>query len=276
MIGQAERMYELNQMRRASKKSERGCPTIAIASGKGGTGKSFVAVNLAYALTRNNKRVLLVDLDANLSNVNIMMNIQATKNLYQFFNKESLLSELIHRYDNNLHFLFGESGRTDHPEVKEANIAYLFENLHSISNNYDFIMLDTASGVGEDVISILAYSDARIVVTTPEPTSLMDAYALIKLISHRGIFHNKHIIVNRCSSITEGKGAFDNLAKASTHFLKESISMLGFVEFSRDVSKSITNQSLYVQSYPKTTITRQIIGIAKEFDKFKQLVNNNQ
>lgn len=270
MIGQAERLYELNQLKRDSKKRAQ-CPTIAIASGKGGTGKSFISANLAYALARNNNRILVIDLDANLSNLNIMLNITSAKTMYQFFKKESLLSELIYRYDNNLHFLFGESGRSDYPDIRESDISYLFENLHHISSNYDFVLLDTASGVGEDVMSILAYSDAKVIVTTPEPTSLMDAYAIIKLMSHRGIFHNKHLIINRYASLTEGKGAYENLSKASQHFLKESIALLGLVEYSPDVNKSIINQSLYLKQYPQSTVTRQLITISKQFGKFKQL-----
>ena len=276
MIGQAERLYELNNLRRASVNKTQGCPIVAFTSGKGGTGKSFTSLNLAYALARVNKKVLVVDLDANLSNINIMLNVKSEITLYHFFRDQALLNELIYNYEPNLHFIFGDSGKTDHPLLDEGNIDYLFDQLHEISNNYDYIFLDTAAGAGPDVISILARCTSTVIVTTPEPTSIMDAYVILKLLAKQNDKIGKHIIVNKSSSLIEGKTSFENLNKASEHFLKQKLFLLGIIEFGEEVGKSILNQSLLIKNNTQSRIVKEIKVLAGNFVKIKHVANNNQ
>ncbi len=275
MIGQAERLNQLKRIKQLSKKKRLMSKIIAITSGKGGTGKTFLSLNIAYAMARNNKKVLLVDLDANLSNLNIMLNVTSKRNLYHFFIEENNLSDLVYRYDNNLHFLFGDSGRTDHPRLGESKANRLFDSLWEISSEYDFILLDTAAGAGEDVLSILKHADARVIVTTPEPTAVMDAYAILKLLSSKQIKDNKYMLVNKCANLMEGKSTFDNLNKAVTHFLKEELTFIGIVENDTKVTISIQNQKLFMLENPERRITRQLLKISKRFEEIGQMVNNN-
>ncbi len=275
MIGQAKRLVELNKINQLSKKKGASAPIIAITSGKGGTGKTFISLNIAYAIARNNKKVLLVDLDANLSNINIMLNKTREKNMYHFFNGENSLDEIVYKYDNNLHFLFGDSGRTDHPQLIESKVNTLFDSLWEISSEYDYILLDTAAGAGEDVLSILNQSDARVIVTTPEPTAVMDAYAILKLLSNKHINNLKFLLVNNSKSLLEGKSTFDNLKIAVSHFLKEELSFLGIIEHDSAVTTSIRNQKIFLISNPERRISRQILKISKKFEEIGQMVNNN-
>lgn len=276
MIGQAERLYELNKLRRASGNGNAGCPIIAFTSGKGGTGKSFTTLNLAYALARVNKKVLVVDLDANLSNINIMLNVKSEITLYHFFRDQALLNELIYKYEPNLHFVFGDSGKSDHPLLDERNIEYLFEQLQEISGKYDYIFLDTAAGAGPDLISILARCSFTVIVTTPEPTSIMDAYVILKLLSKQNDSIAKHIIINKSSSLVEGKSSFENLNKASEHFLKQKLSLLGIIEFGEEVGKSILNQNLLIKNNSQSRVVKEIKVLAGNFVKIKHVANNNQ
>ncbi|MGD8777623.1 MAG: AAA family ATPase [Ignavibacteria bacterium] len=275
MIGQAQRVNELNNLRRASKRKEEGCPIVAITSGKGGTGKSFVSLNLAYALARNNKKILLVDLDANLSNINIMLNIKPEKTIYEFLQNSAFLKELIHFYEPNLHFIFGESGKIDHPQFNDSNLSSFFYHLNLLSEDYDYIFLDLASGAGPDIINVLVQSDIKIVVTNPEPTSIMDAYVVLKLISRQG---NKksYAVINKSASLKEGNVAFDNLNKAVKHFLKSDIELLGIIEFNNDVSQSILNQKLFIKNYPEVRVSIQLKQLAAKIGKIKQVANSNQ
>lgn len=275
MIGQAERLYELNRLTRGKSKKNH-CPIIAFTSGKGGTGKSFVTLNLAYALSRINKKVLLVDLDANLSNINIMLNIRANKTLYSFFQDIDLFEELIYRYEPNLHFIFGDSGKTDYPILNDTNMKELFNQFEKISKEYDYIFIDTGAGAGKEVLSILGYTDGNIIVSTPEPTSVMDAYVIVKLLNKNGVNTPRHVIINKSASLKEGNAAFENLNNASKHFLNEELNMLGIIEYGDEAGRSILNQELLLKSASKTRIARQIIALANGFAKIKQVANSNQ
>ena len=276
MIGQTERLYELNYLRRQSLKQTFDCPIIAFSSGKGGTGKSFVILNTAYSLAKLGKKVLLIDVDLNLSNINIMLDIKVEQTLYHYLKDMTDLSGLIYKYLPNLHLLFGDSGKSDHPEMNEANSQKIFNSLREISKGYDVILLDTGSGVGEEVMSFLTYSDYNLIVTTPEPTSIMDAYVVVKLLSKEGIKKNKFLVVNRCQNENEANLAFENLNKASLHFLKESLQLAGWLPYSENASKSILDQKLYMSVNTETHLAKRILSLARRISKIKQVANNNQ
>lgn len=263
ILGQAERLSELAKLGKQNGKSKYMCPVFAFTSGKGGTGKTFITVNTAFILSKLRRKVLVIDLDANLSNVNIMLNIKPSASVYDFFINKSLLEETIYNYSPTLHFIFGESGKIDHPELSSTNVNHLFEAIKKISAKYDYIFLDTGSGASEGIISILSNSDYIMLVTNPEPTSIMDAYVIIKLLNKDFIKNRKFVIVNRCNGIEEGNNAFENLNKASTHFLKEKLDLLGIVEYAAEVNKSILSQELFVSKYPNSKTMQQIKNICK-------------
>jgi flagellar biosynthesis protein FlhG len=263
ILGQAERLNELASLIKNDSKQKFACPVIAFTSGKGGTGKTFITVNTAYVLSKLRRKVLVIDLDANLSNVNIILNIKPKASIYDFFTNRSLLEDTIYQYEPMLHFIFGESGKIDHPELMANNINMLFESIKKLSHKYDYIFLDTGSGAGEGILSILSNSDYIFLVTNPEPTSIMDAYVIIKLLNKGFVRNRKLVIVNRCNSYAEGNGAFENLNKASSHFLREKLELLGIVEYSSDVNKSILNQELFVLKFPNSKVMQQIKGLCK-------------
>ncbi len=271
ILGQAERLQELANLSKSSTPQKFSCPIIAFTSGKGGTGKTFVTVNTAFILSKLRRKILIVDLDANLSNVNIMLNIKPKASVYEFFNNTNTIDEIIYQYDPNLHFIFGESGKIDHPELSNQNVKHLFESLRKISHKYDMIFLDTSSGAGEGVISILSNSDYIFLVTNPEPTSIMDAYVIIKLLTKNTANIRKFVIINRCAGFIEGKTAFDNLYKASTHFLNEKIDLLGIVEYSGEVSKAILSQELFALKYPTSKINQQLKNLCKSIVTLSKL-----
>ena len=276
MIGQAERLHELNALKRLSQPLVAACPIVAFTSGKGGTGKSFISLNLAAALSRVNKKVLIVDLDANLSSINVMMNITAKETVYDFFMNKCMLNELIIKYDTHLHLIPGDSGKIDHPVLTTDKLNFFFEQLKFISKNYDFIFIDSGAGAGDDVLSILSFVSAPVIVTTPEPTAIMDAYVIIKLLLNDFNKNQIHVIVNRAKSMLEGRNAFENLNKAVRFFLSYEIKLLGVVESADEASMSITEQKIMLKAYPDSRLAREIIALSKNFDKIIQLANNNQ
>jgi|YelNatPaOPRAMG01_1025707.scaffolds.fasta_scaffold00063_45 flagellar biosynthesis protein FlhG len=275
MFGQAERLHELNRLKNRKERSGTE-KIIAFTSGKGGTGKTFVSINMAYALSRQNIKVLFIDLDANLSNANIMLNVVAKKTTYDFFSGKSLLSEIITPYEKNLDFIFGDSGRTDYPKPKGELIKYLFQQINSIEKNYDYVFLDTGAGASDEIILILANADVNVLVTSPEPTAVMDAYVIVKFLSNQSFKGKKFVLVNKCLGLAESEATFNNLSSAASHFLNEKLFHLGYVENDQAVGKSIISQQLLLKNEPRSKASLQILKIANNFNEFIHMANIHQ
>ncbi len=272
MSGQAERVMELRKLagdRRQNPLSK----IFALTSGKGGTGKTFLSLNLAYSLAAAGSRVLVIDLDSNLSNSNIMLNVIAAKTIYGFYTEQKLLSDLITEYEPNIHFIFGDSGRLNYPSPKSGLISKMFSQLRNLEDSYDFIFLDTGAGAGEDILSILLKADGNIIVTLPEPTAVMDSYVMLKLLSGNRYCGKKYIVVNKCFEVEDGKATFDNLTMAADHFLKDKPAYLGEVSFDKSVIKSIVSQELFLKGYSGTPVAAQIERIAGRLYEFNHVAN---
>lgn len=275
MIGQAERILELNKLKTKQKDTDakRG-RIIAFSSGKGGTGKTFICLNFAYALSKLRKKVLIIDLDPNLSNVNIMMNVKAEDTLISYLQDRCALSDLVYKYEPSLHFIFGDSGRVDYPVTK--NLEYLFRDIKELAASYDYVFLDIGAGANEDIIYVLKNADYNIIITNPEPTAVMDAYVIIKLLHNSGSSTDKLIIVNKCYTKDDGQVAYNNLSKAASHFLGEKIFLLGFIDHDVNVNNAIKSQELYLKRHPYSNSATQIMKIVHNLIKIRQVANNNQ
>lgn len=276
MIGQAERLIELNNLKtgQTEQDSKKRGRVIAFSSGKGGTGKTFICLNTAYALTKLRKKVLIIDLDPNLSNINIMLNIKAEKTLINYFQDKCALRDLVTKHENFLHFIFGDSGRVDYPVSK--NLEYMFRDIKELAESYDYIFLDIGAGANEEIIYLLKSADLNIIITNPEPTAVMDAYVIIKLLHNSGSVSDKLIIVNKCYAKDDGQTAFNNLSKASSHFLGENINLLGFIDHDLNVNNAIKSQELYLRWHPYANAATQIVKIAQSLIKIQQVANSNQ
>ena len=264
MLGQAKRLYELNSLISPKTASAEGNKIISITSGKGGTGKSFIASNIASELSMNGFKVLLVDLDINLANQNVLFNLTTKKSIYHYLTYNQSLEDIIHKKSENLHLIFGESGKIDHPKLSEERINNLITDLKKLSQCYDIILLDTSSGAENTLIQLLLKSDEIIFVTSPEPTSVMDAYVVFKLLKSYGSNIKANVIVNKCFTKHDAQEAFENLEKATKHFLKMDINYLGELNFSEDVVRSIQNQTPIIQSLKVNTVSNQIKSISSK------------
>jgi len=275
MNGQATRLIELNKLAGLGKKDS-ASKIISVCSGKGGTGKTFFAANFAYQLSRVNKKVLLIDLDLNFSNLNILLNQTTTKTISTFFAQTEGMEDVVFNYSNNLDLIFGDSGRSDYPRVSREILDYFFAMLRKIQDRYDYIILDSSAGADELVMRQLMKSDYNIIVTSPEPTALMDAYAVLKLLIENESEAERFVIVNKCSGADEGENAFINLSTAVNHFLKEHVELLGIISYDSIAHKSIINQELLLNFDPQSIAANEILQFVKRFITITQLANNNQ
>ena len=275
MKDQAERLRELtlHGSRRSGKSSSK---IIAVSSGKGGTGKTFLSLNLSYELARQNQRVLLIDLDFNMSNVELMMDYQTDKTIYDFFTGHELLTGVISEVESNLHFIFGYSGMNDYTDPTSSQIEYLFTALERVKDKYDVIIIDTGAGMSPLNTTILRCVGHNLIVTTPEPTAIMDAYVLIKNLSKSCGITSFQVIINKVPIDDNSANGFDKLSAAVTHFLNSQVKLLGQINYDNNSYKSIIDQKVFVLEHPTSSTRHQISHIATGLLNYIQMANNSQ
>ena len=233
MIGQAKRLVELAKTETQNSLAIKN--VLAVASGKGGTGKSFFILNYAYQLSSMGKRVLLIDLDSNLANIDVMLNTTSVNTIGDFLQNKVLLKELPTEVRPNLNVIFGDSGKLQLPEKRKEIVDYLFSSIRKIANQYDQILIDTGAGVQLDGLYLLSKVDTVTLLINPDPTSVMDGYAFTKLFLNEFGKREIGVVVNKCDDEEEGRTAFDNLNTATTHFLKTELKYLGTINYHHDV-----------------------------------------
>jgi flagellar biosynthesis protein FlhG len=272
MNEQASRLIQLRELEERGKIAS-SSKIVSICSGKGGTGKTFFAANFAQTLAGLKKKILLVDLDLNFSNLNILLNQTSGDLLSEFFEQRKSLQEIIFKYESNLDLIFGDSGRNDYPRVSKEIINYFFISLNKVIDQYDFIILDSAGGADEITLHQLIKSDFNIIVTSPEPTAVMDAYVVVKLLAAVNSSSGKLVVVNKCLEQEDAESAFSNLSMATKHFLGDSPEFLGAITFDVAAHRSILNQQLLVNEYPESNSAKEIAEIAKQFLTIAQVAN---
>ncbi len=272
MIGQAERLIKLKNLEKIKPRSG-DLKIISFTSGKGGTGKTFISLSIAYILSTLNKKVLFIDADLNFANSNILLNIIPKASIDNFFKGNKLLNEVITEYNSNFHLIFGESGETEPLELKDDLVARLFNGLNKLKDSYDYIIVDTASGGQKGLINLLSFSDINVIVTSPEPTAVMDAYVMVKLLNNERYKGKKFILVNKCSNDEEAETAFNNIKTASGHFLRDNVEFLGYLNFDEAVYQSITKQEFLIVNNPKAKISSMLNQLAGSLTDILQLAN---
>jgi flagellar biosynthesis protein FlhG len=201
--------------------------------------------------------------------------MNAQKTLNDFFTGKSLLPELVTPFESNMHIIFGDSGKLDYDVPREDMIKMFFNQLAKIEADYDYIFLDTGAGAHDDTINFLLHSSLNLIVTTPEPTSIMDAYVMVKLLKSSGYTNKNVVIVNKCSTDEEGAMAFSNLNIASKHFLNEDLHLLGFILMDSLVRKSIIDQEVLLKNFQNTKSAGQIRKLSSGLIEFIQMANIN-
>lgn len=238
------------------------CRSIAVVSGKGGVGKTNIALFLSVTLARMKKRVLLLDADLGLANVHILLGTAPRLTLANAVKGECEIREIIWNGPNGIDLLPGASGIETMANIDQAGLSRLRQMLGALEQEYDFLIIDTAAGIGSSVTNLAAQADLSLLVMTPEPTSLADAYAMGKVLFEHGAGRIA-VIVNMATSDREGMETFDRLAALVVRFLKKELVLYGMLPYDRDVSRYVKKQQLLVLQNPTGIIAEKISAIAR-------------
>ncbi len=222
---------------------------ISITSGKGGVGKTMVSVNLAISMARAGKKVLLFDGDLGLANVNVLLGIIPEFNIYEVMRGKRRIEDVIISTNYGIDIIAGANGISQLANLSDEQRTTFMESLQSVTG-YDVMIIDTGAGVGANVIGLVIPADDILVVTTPEPTAITDAYGMIKSIVANQQQKTIKLIVNRVPSAVEAKRVADRLISISSQFLKTEVESIGFIFEENLVQKSIRNQRPNVILYP--------------------------
>ncbi len=276
MIGQARRLFELNSILQKPNGREDGAPVIAFTSGKGGTGKSFIALNVALLLSRKGLRVLLLETDITYSGLRVLTNSFPLHTLADYINDQCLIHAALTPLRDNLDVIFGGEGNSETARLFEEKLSGFHHTLRSISRGYDVVIIDTQAGASGGLLSVISAAELCVIVGNPEPTAVMDAYVVAKIMHQLHSEVKLEVIFNKCLSQAEGETAYKNLTSALQHFLGKTIPLGGILLSDDVVRSSIMNQSILVETIQNGTIITRLQTISDRLTKNLHLANNNQ
>lgn len=243
---------------------------ITVTSGKGGVGKTSLSMNLALQLHRQGKKVVILDADFGLANIEIMMGVHPTSNLADLMFQGKKLQDVIVTGPEGIGFISGGSGIKELASMTREQIFYVMQSLADLDNIADIIIVDTGAGITDSVLDFAAASEEILLVVTPEPTSITDAYALLKALNHTPEFQTSNTVIrlvaNRVKNNREGQEIFDKVSMVAERFLNIKIEYLGNICDDECVSKAIIQQKPLLMSYPNSVAAKSIVQFSKELD----------
>ena len=241
---------------------EKSVKVISVTSGKGGVGKTNAVVNLAFALTQMGKKVLVLDADMGLGNLDVMLGLTPIYNLQHVINGDAGISDVIVNGPGDMMILPASSGVQELSDLTPQQKLNLLSELDKIDHSFDIMLIDTAAGISSNVMYFNTAAQDIIVVASPEPTSVTDAYAVMKVLHTKyGESHFK-LLVNMVKNPMEGKEVYRKLGRAADRFLNISIDYIGYIPQDKYVGMSVMGQRAVLDLYPGAEASRCFIALA--------------
>ena len=235
---------------------------IAITAGKGGVGKSNVSVNLAVALAQQGNKVLLLDADLGLANVDIMLGLHTKYNLSHVMQGSCHLTDIMLEGPEGIKVVPASSGTEYMTQLTIAEHAGIINAFNELTDELDYMIIDTAAGISDTVLSFARSSQELIVVVCDEPTSLTDAYALIKVMNKRYQWQHFHIIANMVRKINDGRELYNKLFRVAGQFLDVRLEYLGAIPFDEHVHEAVKKQKAVLSIWPESSASKALIKMA--------------
>lgn len=249
-----------------------GARTLAVTSGKGGVGKTFVTANLAAALAARGQKVLVLDADLGLANLDVVLNLHPKLTLHDVFTEKATLEQAILPAPGGFSVLLAGSGLVEYsrltPEVRND----LLNIVDSLAPRFDCILLDTGAGISDVVLFAVSLAEEVIVVATPEPTSLTDAYATIKVLSAQQGRDHVHLIINQVARVGDGKAVQQQLQQVLNRFVQTQngqppqLITAGDVPIDVSVREAVQKRQLLIELHPGSPSAQAITNIAAKLD----------
>lgn len=241
---------------------------IAVTGGKGGVGKTNVSANLAAAMVANGKRVMLLDADMGLANIDVMLGLRPVYNLSHVISGERSLQEIIVEANSGLKVIPAASGVKLMTELSPIQHAGLIRAFSEIEDDVDVLLVDTAAGISDAVISFCQASQEVVVVVCDEPASIVDAFALIKVLSRDNGVTRFHVLANKTQNSQEGRALFAKLLNVTDRYLDITANYLGAIPYDDYLKKSVKQQRLVVDAFPRSRSAIAFKNLANKADKW--------
>jgi len=265
MAGRNRNNDQAAGLRRMS--SPRPVQVIAVTSGKGGVGKTNVSVNLAVSLAQQGRRVMLLDADLGLANVDVMLGLHPKFNLSHVLSGERTLQEILIEGPQGIQIIPASSGIKNMAELSPAEHAGLVRAFSDIGQEIDTLLVDTAAGISDSVVSFSRASQ-EVLVVCDEPASITDAYALIKLLNREYGLQRFRVLANMTHSPQEGKELFTKITRVTDRFLDVMLDYMGAIPHDSYVRKAVQRQRTVVEAYPSSKAAKSFKQLAKVADKW--------
>lgn len=258
-------VFKRLEARTPRKAGEKIARTITVTSGKGGVGKTSLVANMAICLAQAGQRVIILDADLGLANIDVVFGVRPKHNLMDVVNGDMNIDEIMIQGPNGIQIIAGGSGVSELAELDAEQSMRLFNQLRFLEDKTDYLLIDTGAGISDNVISFCQAADQIIVITTSEPTALADAYGIIKIISNRRPESHVSVIVNRVDDETEGTQVHERLSRVAREFLGFNIHHLGNLLQDRNMHLAVRQQTpllLFSPMSPAATGIRKIVSQA--------------
>jgi flagellar biosynthesis protein FlhG len=237
---------------------------IAVTSGKGGVGKTNIVSNLAIAMRKTGYHVMVIDADLGLSNIDVLLNLAPKYNFQHVIDGEKTIKDIVIEGPCGIKILPASSGTQELTVLNKSHKSKIIEAIESLKNDLDVLIIDTAAGISDNVTFFCLFAQEIVIVTSPEPTAITDAYALIKVLFTKYQKTKFNVLVNSVKNDEDASDIFKRFSLATERFLKISPNYLGFIPYDESVQKAARIQKAFVDIFPKSIAAKKILQIASK------------